>query len=64
MKFEKIDTSKVSEVEAKYTEKWNKIDIGISLAHMYIANSKTFRFFIKNDVEELDGYYYEGSFEI
>lgn len=51
-------------LKRRFTEKWNKIDIGISLAHMYIANSKTFRFFIKNDVEELDGYYYEGSFEI
>ena len=27
MKFEKIDTSKTSEVEAKYVKKWNKMDI-------------------------------------
>ena len=27
MKFDKIDSAKISEVEAKYTKHWNEIDI-------------------------------------
>lgn len=51
-------------IKRRFTEKWNKIDIGISLAHLYVANRKTFKFFIRNDADELSNYYYEGSFEI
>ena len=48
----------------RFTEKWNKIDIGISLAHLYITNTETFKFYIRDDAEQLRNYFYEGSFEM
>ena len=42
-------------------KKWNPIDMGISLAHMYVANEKTFDFRINDDFEEIKGYDYTGS---
>lgn len=48
----------------RFTEKWNKIDIGISLAHIYITNTETFKFYIRDDAEQLRNYFYEGSFEM
>ncbi len=47
----------------KMFEKWNKIDIGIALAHLYIAHPDTFEFFINPAVGSLKGYYYVGSIE-
>lgn len=44
--------------------KWNEIDVGIALAHIYIENEDTFEFFIKKDYEKLKSYIYEGSFKI
>ena len=29
--------------------KWNQIDVGIALAHLYVANSDTFKFYIKDN---------------
>ena len=45
-------------------KKWNPIDVGIALAHMYVANEKTFDFKIKNDFEEIKGHTYAGSMKI
>lgn len=45
-------------------KKWNPIDVGIALAHMYVANEKTFDFEIKEDFDELKGYSYIGSIKI
>ena len=45
-------------------KKWNPIDMGISLAHMYVANEKTFEFKIKNDFKNIGGYTYTGSIKI
>ena len=45
-------------------KKWNPIDIGIALAHMYVANEKTFKFNIKTDFEKIKGHTYIGSIEI
>ena len=42
----------------------NQIDMGIALAHMYVSNSETFRFFRAEAPGELKGYCYTGSFEI
>lgn len=42
----------------------NQIDMGIALAHMYIANEDTFRFFKADSVKEIKGYAYIGSFTI
>lgn len=46
-----------------FLKKLNRIDTGIGLAHMYAANTDTFRFF-RTDAPALDGYDYVGSFEI
>lgn len=45
-------------------KKWNPIDVGISLAHMYVANRDTFQFEIKNSFDKLKGYTYSGSIKI
>ena len=45
-------------------KKWNPIDVGIALAHMYVANPKTFRFDKKTNFENINGYEYIGSIEI
>lgn len=42
----------------------NKIDIGIALAHLYVANEKTFEFFTIDNPIPLKDYYYVGSFRI
>ena len=43
---------------------WNPIDVGIALAHMYVANEKTFEFYKKTDFENVKGYTYTGSIKI
>ena len=45
-------------------KKWNPIDIGIALAHMYVANENTFEFEIRTDFDKLNGYIYVGSIKI
>lgn len=44
-----------------FLKKWNPIDVGIALAHLYVANENTFEFEIKEDVEKIKGYRYCGS---
>lgn len=48
----------------KKMEKWNQIDMGIALAHMYVANPDTFEFSLDNPHEELKNKVFEGSFKI
>lgn len=45
-------------------KKWNPIDVGIALAHMYVANPDSFEFFKKSDFEDIKGYTYTGSIKI
>jgi hypothetical protein len=45
-------------------KKWNPIDMGICLAHMYVANEDSFEFKIKTDFENIKGYTYIGSIKI
>ena len=45
-------------------KKWNPIDVGIALAHMYVANENTFEFEIRTDFDKLSGYIYTGSIKI
>ena len=42
-------------------KKWNPIDMGIALAHLYAANEKTFKFIKKTSFENIKGYTYTGS---
>ena len=44
--------------------KWNPIDVGIALAHMYVANEKTFEFYLNSGFDKLDGHIYVGSIKI
>lgn len=59
-----IYREKLGLIKRKTVGKWNEIDIGIALAHIYIENEDTFEFFIKKDYEKLKSYIYEGSFKI
>lgn len=42
----------------------NRIDMGIALAHLYVSNPATFRFFTAENVTEPNGYRYTGSFSL
>ena len=44
--------------------KGSKLDAGIALAHLYVANEETFRFFKAEKVPEVTGYTYIGSCRI
>lgn len=59
-----IYRKKFNILKRRFTEKWNRIDIGIALAHLYVTNDDTFEFSIEGNHKELDGYYYEGSFTL
>lgn len=48
----------------KRMENWNRIDMGIALAHMYVANEDTFEFVLDRPHEELKNKVFEGSFTI
>lgn len=48
----------------KFLGKWSKIDTGIALAHLYVSNRDSFRFYMKDNPKDLKGYFYDGSFEI
>ncbi len=45
-------------------KKWNPIDVGISLAHMYVSNPETFEFEIKTNFDNIKGHEYAGSIKI
>lgn len=51
-------------VKRQVLKKWNPIDVGIALAHMYVANENTFEFYKKTDFENVKGYTYTGSIKI
>ena len=55
---------KLGRLRNRFYKKWNKIDTGIALAHLYVANKDSFRFFIKDNPKELKDCFYAGSFEI
>lgn len=48
-------------IKRQFLKKWNPIDVGIALAHLYVANPDTFNFEFKNDVDDIKGYRYCGS---
>ena len=51
-------------IKRQVLKKWNPIDIGIALAHMYVSNEKTFEFYKKASFEEIKGFTYTGSIKI
>jgi len=42
-------------------KRWNPIDMGIALAHLYVSNQDSFEFYKKTDFESIKGYTYTGS---
>lgn len=46
------------------SQKGSRLDAGIALAHLYVANGERFRFFPAESVKDLPGYGYIGSCEI
>lgn len=55
---------KLNFIKRKILGNLNKIDIGIALAHLYVANRKSFEFFKIDNPTQLKDYYYIGSFKI
>lgn len=55
---------KLGRLRNRFYKKWNQIDTGIALAHLYVANEDSFRFYMKDNPKELKGLFYAGSFEI
>ncbi len=51
-------------IKRRFLDKWNQVDIGIALAHIYVSNKNSFEFYVKDDYEKIDGHIYEGSFRI
>ena len=51
-------------IKRQFIKKWNPIDVGIALAHMYVANEDTFEFYKKSDFENIKDYTYIGSIKI
>ena len=51
-------------IKRQFLKKWNPIDVGIALAHMYVANEKTFEFYRKANFEKIKDYTYIGSIKI
>ena len=43
------------------SKKGSRLDAGIALAHLYVANEETFRFFQTENATEVSGYTYIGS---
>ena len=50
-------------VKRKILGKWNDIDVGIALSHLYVSNKDTFQFKLKNK-SDMKGYIYIGSLKI
>ena len=46
------------------SKKGSRLDAGIALAHLYVANEESFRFFKPENVAEVTGYTYIGSITI
>lgn len=48
-------------LKRKILGKWNHVDIGIALAHLYVTYPDTFKFKVNDNPENLKGYDYMGS---
>ena len=51
-------------LQRKLYAKFNLVDIGIALAHMYITNEDTFNFCIDENTQNIKGFSYIGTFKI
>lgn len=48
-------------IKNKTVGKWNPIDMGIALAHLYVSNKDSFRYFNNENPSKVKGFYYVGS---
>lgn len=48
----------------KKMDAWNRVDMGIALAHIYVTNEDTFEFSLNGPHEELKNKVFEGTFTI
>lgn len=55
---------KANFLKRQFVKKWNSIDVGIVLAHMYVANEDTFEFSKKTSFDDIKGHTYIGSIKI
>ena len=55
---------KANFLKHQFVKKWNSIDVGIALAHMYVANEDTFEFSKKTSFDDIKGHTYIGSIKI
>ena len=55
---------KANFLKRQFVKKWNSIDVGIALAHMYVANEDTFEFSKKTSFDDIKGHTYIGSIKI
>lgn len=55
---------KLNILKRQIVKKWNPIDVGIALAHMYVANEDRFEFYKKANFENVKGHAYVGSIKI
>lgn len=51
-------------IKRQVLKRWNPIDIGIALAHLYVSNEESFEFYKKANFEDIKGYTYTGSIKI
>ncbi len=51
-------------IKRQFMKKWNSIDVGIALAHLYVSNEDTFEFNLKANFEDVKGHTYVGSIRI
>ena len=51
-------------VKRQFLKKWNPIDVGIAMSHLYVANKNTFKFMVNDNVDKIKGYSYCGSVKI
>lgn len=51
-------------IKRRFIKKWNLIDVGIALSHLYVTNEDSFEYEIKTDFEDIRGYIYVASIKI
>jgi len=59
-----IYRQKLGFLQRKLYAKFNLVDIGIALAHMYISNEETFSFYIDENAQNVKDFTYIGTFKI
>lgn len=51
-------------IKRQFIRKWNPIDVGIALSHLFVENEDSFQFEVKTNFRKLKGHDYVGSLKI